>query len=90
MRIHPGYHLRELGDDHLVIGKDAVAKKNERRVVRLNASAAFLWRAVEDKEFDAATLSALLQEEYGLEAARAAADASAIVDVWVKAGLVDA
>jgi len=90
MRIHPGYHLRELGDDHLVIGKDAAAKQNERRVVRLNTSAAFLWRAVEGKEFDVPMLARQLQEEYGLDAARAAADAAAIVSAWTDAGLVDA
>jgi hypothetical protein len=90
MRIHPGYHLRELGDDHLVIGKDAAAKKNERRVVRFNASAAFLWRSVEEKEFDAPTLARLLQEEYGLDAVRADADAAAILSAWEDAGLVDA
>lgn len=89
MQIRPEYHLQELGDDHLVIGRPAATQTKERRVVRLNASAAFLWRSVEAKEFTVETLSGLLREEYGLDAAVAAADAASIAAAWVKAGLVD-
>lgn len=90
MRIRPEYHLQELGDDHLVIGKDAVAGVNARRVVRLNASAAFLWRSVEGKEFDEKMLARLLQEGYGLDPLEADADAASIASAWVNAALVDA
>jgi len=88
MHILADYHLRELDDDHLVIGKGADGRKNIRHVVRLNASAAYLWRSVEGKEFDAGTLARLLQEKYGIDAAAAAADASAILSAWEKSGLV--
>ena len=88
MRIHDGYYLRELGDDHLVIG--AGASSGSRRVVRLNESAAFLWRSVVGREFSVAGLAALLQQEYGLDAEAAAGDAASIAAAWQKAGLVDA
>ena len=88
MRILSDYHLRELDDDHLVIGKSTDGRKNFRHVVRLNASAAFLWRSVAGKDFDASTLARLLQEKYGLDAETAAADAASILSAWEKAGLV--
>ena len=88
MHIHPSFHLRELGDDHLVIGGGAGLFRRSRHVVRLNDSAAFLWRSVAEREFDAALLAQLLREEYGLEEAVAAADAASILAAWRKAGLV--
>ena len=90
MRIHDGYHLRELGDDHLVIGPGSEPGGGSRRVVRLNESAAFLWRSVVGREFSVAGLAALLQQEYGLDAEAAAGDAASIAAAWQKAGLVDA
>lgn len=89
MRISSDYRLRELGDDHLVIGKSADGRQEARRVVRLNGSAAFLWRSVAGKDFDADTLSWLLQREYGLDPLTAGADAASILAAWVKAGLVE-
>ena len=90
MRICPQYRLRELGDDHLVIGESSDGRQNARRVVRLNESAAFLWRSVAEREFDAVTLSTLLQDEYGLDALMASDDAASILAAWEKAGLVEA
>ena len=88
MHIRPDYHLRELDDDHLVIGNSADGRKNVRHVVRLNASAAFLWRSVEGKEFDAGMLAQLLKMRYGLDDGTASADAASILSAWEKAGLV--
>ena len=90
MRISPDYRLRELGDDHLVIGESTDGRRNARRVVRLNESAAFLWRSVAGREFDADTLSLLLRDEYALDAMTAAADAASILSAWENAGLVEA
>ena len=89
MHIHEGYHLRELGDDHLVIGLGEGQKSGSRRVVRLNESAAFLWRAVAKRDFSLADLASLLREEYDLAEAAALSDAESIADAWKKAGLVD-
>lgn len=89
MRIRPGYRLRELGDDHLIIGESTDGRKNARRVVRLNESAAFLWRSVAGRTFDAGTLAQLLQNRYGLDAGTASADAASILSAWEEAGLAE-
>jgi len=90
MRIHDGFHLRELGDDHLVIGPGEGCACGHRRVVRLNESAAFLWRSVAGRDFSVADLSALLQQEYGIDEAQARSDAESIASAWEKAGIVTA
>ena len=89
MRIRPGYRLRELGDDHLVIGESTDGRKNARRVVQLNESAAFLWRSVAGRTFDEGTLAQLLQNRYGLDAGNASADAASILSAWEEAGLAE-
>jgi hypothetical protein len=86
MHTHPDYILREAGPDHLLMG--APDARGKRRIVRLNESAAFLWRSVAGKTFDAAALAALLQAEYGLDPAVAEADAQGIIRSWLQEKLV--
>lgn len=88
MHICEGYHLRELGDDHLVIGPGSAPGGGSRRVVRLNESAAFLWRSVAVRDFTLADLADLLRREYGVDETAALSDAKSIANAWEKAGLV--
>lgn len=87
MRIKEDYRLQELGDDHLLIGP---APDGRRRVIRLNAAAAFLWRSAAGtgRDFTVADLAALLQAEYDLDPAVADRDARRLADAWIEAGLV--
>ena len=84
MRCKEEYRLQELGDDHWLIGPSA---EGGRRAVRLNDSAAFLWRSVAGKEFSEADLVRLLQAEYGPDAT--AADARSIAAAWLAADLAE-
>ena len=54
MKTRKGYTLRSLGKEFVLVaeGLDAV---DFSRMVSLNESAAFLWRSVEDKDFEAET-----------------------------------
>ena len=92
MRIKEEYRLQELGDDHLLIGP---AAGPGRRIVRLNESAAFLWRSVaarpaaEGRDFSVAVLADLLQARYGLDPATATRDARSIAAAWQESGVVE-
>ena len=86
MHTIPGYILRESGPDHLVMGNPDA--EGWQRIIRLNESAAFLWRSVAGKSFDVAALASLLQTEYGVDAATARADAGDIARAWLRAGIV--
>ena len=62
MHLKEGFVLRELGDEHIVIGEGLTV--DFQRLVSLNSSAAFLWRGVEGREFGVDDLTALLLDEY--------------------------
>ena len=62
--------------------------RGRRRMIRLNSSAAFLWRSVAGKAFTEADLAALLQAEYDVDAETASADAHNVALEWQGAGLV--
>ncbi|MBQ9462785.1 MAG: PqqD family protein [Bacteroidales bacterium] len=85
MHLNGNYNLRELGDDLVLIGEATGA---DRHLVRINESAAFLWRSVSGKEFDTEDLASLLQGEYGIDAGVASSDAASIVAAWKSSGLV--
>lgn len=87
MKIVEGFRLRDVMGQATVIG-EGVNQVNFNKLITLNASAAFLWRQVEGKEFDVETLKDLLVSEYGIDAQLAENDAEAIAKKWVEAGIV--
>ena len=59
------------------------------KIINLNESAAYLWRAVEGKDFDAPMLARLLTEEYEVDSETALRDATKMMEDWRNAGLVE-
>ena len=86
MRLVEGFRLRDVMGQATVIG-EGVGQVNFNKLITLNESAAYLWKSVEDKNFDADYLADLLVEKYGIDHELASKDACAIVDQWVKIGL---
>lgn len=87
MKTKKGFVLRTLGKEYILAAEGL--ETNADRLISMNESSAFLWKAVEDKEFDADTLINLLMEEYGITREVAAKDVAALLQVWQKAGIVD-
>ena len=87
MKTKKGFRLRELGGEYILIGESAELV-NFNNLVTFNEAAAYLWRAVEGKEFDAETLTNLLLEEYEVSEAIAREDAQATVDDWKEIGII--
>lgn len=87
MKIVDGFRLRDVMGQATVVG-EGVDQVNFNKLITLNSTAAFLWRSVEGKEFDAASLAGLLIEEYGIDEALAQKDAAAILAQWTEIGLV--
>ena len=67
MRLRTDLVLRHLGDEHVLIdpGQDIM---DISRVYTLNDTAAFLWKALEGKEFTAETVTIVLLKNYDIEA----------------------
>ena len=87
MKTRKGYTLRSLGKEFVLVseGLDAV---DFSRMVSLNESAAFLWRSVEDKDFEAETLVELLLDEYGITRDVAEKDVAALLQTWKETDMI--
>ena len=59
------------------------------KIISLNESAAYLWRNVVDKDFDAPMLAHLLTEEYEVDEDTALSDAQKVMHDWSEAGLAE-
>lgn len=86
MKINEGFELREMCGEHIIIAT-GVANIDFSKVISLNESAAYLWREVEGKEFTPGTLATLLTAKYDIDDATALADAAALAQGWVEAGI---
>ncbi|MBO7067122.1 MAG: PqqD family protein [Bacteroidaceae bacterium] len=87
MKINEGFELRTVCDENVIV---AYGRKNIdfSKVISLNESAAYMWRAVEGKEFTCQELADLLCKEYEVDVQTAFKDASQMVASWKELGLV--
>lgn len=87
MKIVDGFKLREVCGEFVVVPEGSKLV-NFNKMLSLNESAAFLWKAVEGKDFDVQTLADLLVKEYEIDSALALSDVGKILDKWVEIGVV--
>ena len=88
MKIKKGYRLRQLGKEYILVA-EGLDVLDVNMMVSMNATAAFLWNAVEDKEFDAETLVQLLVDEYDVDRETAENDVKTLIDTWKKANVIE-
>lgn len=88
MRTKKGFILRSLGREFILVA-EGLEVADANRLISLNESAAFLWKAVEDKEFDAETLVHLLMDEYGITSEVAQKDVASLLQTWQEAGIIN-
>lgn len=89
MRIKEGFILRTICGESVVVG-EGLAQVNFNKMLSLNASAAYLWKGVEGKDFTLDDLTALLLEKYDVSAERAAEDAAKVAEIWIREGVAEA
>ena len=88
MKIIDGFILRDVMGQATVVG-EGVNQVDFNKLITLNESAAYLWKAVEGKEFEVETLASLLVEKYGIDEELAMKDAAALATQWKETGLVE-
>lgn len=88
MKTKQGYTLRSLGDESILVPEELGCEVDFTRMISLNASAAFLWKEVEGKDFDLETLVSILVQEYGIDHDMARHDAEALLQSWQNAGII--
>lgn len=88
MKVKEGFRLRKLGREHIVMG-EGLAQINFNKIISLNSSAAYLWEAIQNKEFTVEDLAQLLIDEYGIDRELAQKDSASIAQAWIDAGIVE-
>lgn len=88
MKIKEGFTLHELGDECIVI-HDGMTNVNFDKLLSLNATAAYLWKAVGHSDFDSDRLASLLTEAYEVSREKALQDVSQFIRMLVEAGVAE-
>lgn len=88
MKIIEGFRLREVMGQATIVG-EGVGQLNFNKLITLNASATYLWKSVEGKEFTAEQLAELLMDRYGIDLETARRDAVSIVEEWIKNKVIE-
>ena len=88
MKIKKGYRLRPLGKEYILVA-EGLEVMDANTMVSMNATAAFLWEAVEGKEFDTNIMVQLLLDEYDVDRETAEKDVTALLQIWNKANVIE-
>lgn len=88
MRIKKDFNLREVCGEYIIVaeGKENIDFCN---IISMNESSAYLWKQVQNKEFDADTLTELLTDEYDVDKETAMNDVKVLIKQWFDAGIVE-
>lgn len=88
MKIKEQYKVREMAGEHVVIMQGKLGS-DLTRIISLNDSALYLWRALEGKEFSVERVAELLAEHYGINDEIAERDAARWTDKLAECGLLE-
>lgn len=88
MKIKEGFELREMCGENIIVAK-GVQNIDFNKIISLNESAAYLWKALVGKEFTPESMAELLRLEYEVSEATALADAQELAKSWQEAGLCE-
>lgn len=88
MRIKEGFILRSICGQSVISGEGS-ANVNFSKLVSLNETAAFLFKAVLGKDFTPETMADLLLEEYEVDRETALKDCEKLCGQWKEVGLID-
>ena len=88
MKIKEGFELREMCGENIIVAK-GVQNIDFNKIISLNETAAYLWKAIVGKEFTPESMAELLRMEYEVTEATALADAQELAKDWQDAGLCE-
>ena len=87
MKLLDGLVLRPLGSEFFVTG-EGLSRIDFSKLVSMNATAAYLWKEVQDRDFTLEDLVEKLTNRYDVDTETARADAQKLLDSWRAAGLI--
>ena len=72
-----------------VISGEGLKQVNFSKLVSLNATASFLWKALQGVDFTAETMADLLTGEYEVDRETALKDSQALLEKWTELGFIE-
>ena len=88
MTIKEGFVLRTICGQNVVSG-EGTSQVNFSKLVSLNETAAYLFKAVQGREFTAETRANLLLDEYEVDRETALKDAESLCAQWKEIGIAE-
>ena len=88
MTIKEGFVLRTICGQNVVSG-EGTSQVNFSKLVSLNETAAYLFKAVQGREFTAETLANLLLDAYEVDHETALKDAESLCAQWKEIGIAE-
>ena len=88
MKTKKGYTLRPLGQEYILLA-EGLDVADATHMISMNATAAFLWEEVVDREFDAQTLVDLLINNWDVAPEIAEKDIAALLKSWERAEVLE-
>ena len=88
MIIKEGFVLRTICGQNVVSG-EGTSQVNFSKLVSLNETAAYLFKAVQGREFTAETLADLLLDAYEVDRETALKDAESLCAQWMEIGIAE-
>lgn len=88
MKRKTGFNLRNVCGE-LIIVAEGLENIDFSKIISMNESSAYLWNAIDGKDFTADDLARLLTEEYEVDETTARQDAETVVRQWTEAGIVE-
>ena len=88
MKEKKGFGLRDIAGQKVIVAESA-ENINFGKVIAMNNSSAYLWVALQGKEFDAQVMADLLTQKYEVEVEKALADSQKLIEAWKNAGIIE-
>ena len=93
MHTIPGFRLRKLGNEYILVG-ESMELINFNKMITFNETAAFLWEQAEQLSakdgFTASDLCKALCSEYDVSPEQAMTDVTSTIQSWLEAGVITA
>lgn len=88
MRIKDGFELREICGENVILSH-GMNNIDFSKLISLNETAAYMWKSVEDKDFDIKMLTDVLCDAYEVDRETAERDVNRVVSLWKENDLIE-
>lgn len=88
MKAKIGFNLRNICGEQVIVaeGKENIDFSN---IISMNDASAYLWNAIQGKDFTVDDLVELLTQEYDVDEQTARRDAQALANQWLEAEICE-